>query len=176
MMDLNNQQFVCGKRAARLDPEDRNSWQSFDPDYIIGEFDYSPATSSAEAAANKELRREQLTKIIGFLMQAEVPFVNYKKLISDWLKEFDIKNPEKYMIPEKQYAIIKRKVLEELTAQPGVIAENQANPNLKNLYSQPGTGGNLGRGQIKRPTGSSGGISRQGTPQPQPGQRGGSQS
>lgn len=167
MMDLNNQQFICDKRAARIDPEDRNSWQSFDPDYLIGEFDYSPATSSVDAAANKELRREQLTEILGFLMNAQVPFINYKKLIEEWLKEYDIKNPEKFMIPEQQYEMIKRQVLEELTAQEGVIAPEGA------LTSKPPTTGHLGKGQNRQPRRVSGGMNSQGQPQPQPGQRGG---
>jgi len=172
MMDLNNQQFICDRRAARLDPEERNSWQSFDPDYIVGEFDYSPATSSAEAAANKELRREQLTQIMNFLMQAQVPFVNYKKLVTEWLKEFDIKNPEKFMIPEEQYEILKRQAIEEFTAQPGVIVDDQMNPNLKQFTSQGGTG-NLGKSQISGINRQAGGLTAEGTPQPQPGQRGG---
>ena len=178
MMDLNNQQFICDKRAARLDPEERNSWQSFDPEAIVGEHDYRPATSSTDAAANKELRREQLSEIIGFLMQAQVPFVNYKKLISDWLKEFDIKKTEKYFIDENQYNMIRRQILEDLSAQEGVIAQNQPNENLKNFVATQqkngaGTGGNLGKGQISNINRRSGGMTAQGQPQPQPGQRGG---
>lgn len=170
MMDLNNQQFICDERAARVDPEDRNSWQSIKPDDLIGEFDYRPATSSVEAAANKELRREQLSQIIGFLMQAQVPFVNYQKLIKQWLQEFDIDNPEKFLIPEQQYEILRRQAIEEYTQAIAKPAEEGA------LYTTEGQGmnGNLGKGQFSRPQKRAGGISNQGTPQPQPGQRGGS--
>ena len=174
MMDLNNQQFICDRRAARVDPEDRNNWQAIEPDDLIGEFDYSPATSSAEAAANKDLRREQLTEIIGFLMQAQVPFINYKKLIEEWLSEFDIKNPEKFMIPEEQYAIIKRQLLEQLTPQEGVPAgENDIYTNEQQGQTMASMTGNLGRSQTPSPQRRSGGMSANGTPQPQPGQRGG---
>jgi len=170
MMDLNNQQFINDQRAARIDPEDRNNWQAIDPGDLIGEFDYSPATSSVEAAANKELRREQLTEIIGFLMQAQVPFINYQKLIEEWLSEYDIKNPEKFMIPEDQLETMRRQILEETTPQKGVPAK--ANEFFEQQNSGGG-GGNLGRGQMSRPTRQSGGITNQGTPQPQPGQFGG---
>ena len=170
MMDLNNQQFINDQRAARIDPEDRNNWQAIDPGDLIGEFDYSPATSSVEAAANKDLRREQLTEIIGFLMQAQVPFINYQKLIEEWLSEYDIKNPEKFMIPEDQLETMRRQILEETTPQKGVPAK--ANEFFEQQNSGGG-GGNLGRGQMSRPTRQSGGITNQGTPQPQPGQFGG---
>ena len=170
MMDLNNQQFINDQRAARIDPEDRNNWQTIDPGDLIGEFDYSPATSSVEAAANKDLRREQLTEIIGFLMQAQVPFINYQKLIEEWLSEYDIKNPEKFMIPEDQLETMRRQILEETTPQQGVPAK--ANEFFEQQNSGGG-GGNLGKGQMSRPTRQSGGITNQGTPQPQPGQFGG---
>lgn len=164
MMDLNNQQFICDKRATRINPEERNSWQTVKPGDLIGEFDYRPATSSVEAAANKELRREQLTQIIGFLMQAQVPFVNYQRLIKEWLREFDIDHPEKFLIPQEQYAVLKRQAIEEYTQQMGVPAQEGM------AHSQ---NGNLGRSQIKRPQRSAGGIASDGQPKPQPGMRGG---
>lgn len=166
-MDLNNQQFITDERAVRLDPEDRNNWQAVDPGELIGEFDYSPATSSSEAAANKELRREQLTEIIGFLMQSQVPFINYKKLIEEWLSEFDIENPEKFMIPEKQFEIMRRHILEQETPQENVPADSN------DLFSMAGNGGGLGQSQVKSPNRRSGGLTAQGQPKPQPGQRGG---
>lgn len=174
MMDLNNQQFICNRRAARIDPEDRNNWQAIEPNDLVGEFDYSPATSSAEAAANKDLRREQLTEIIGFLMQAQVPFINYKKLIEEWLSEFDIKNPEKFMIPEQQYEIIRRQLLEQMTPQEGVpVQDNDIYSTKQESKTMASMTGNLGKSQMSSPQRRSGGMSANGTPQPQPGQRGG---
>lgn len=162
MMDLNNQQFVSDERAARIDPEDRNSWQSIDPGDLIGEFDYSPATSSVESAANKDLRREQLTEIMGFLLQSGVPFVNFRKLVEEWLSEFDIDHPERFMIPEQEYEMIRRQVIEEVTAQEAV----PSSPEDIFATAQANTG-NLGKGQIPSPH-RSGGMSAQGQPQPQP--------
>jgi hypothetical protein len=163
MMDLNNQQFICDERAARIDPEERNSWRSIAPDDLIGEFDYRPATSSVEKAANKELRRQQLTEILGFLTQAQVPFINYKKMIEEWLEEFDITNPEKFMIPEQVYEMIRRQAIEEFTQQQGV-------PVGQNDFA---TTGNLGKMQTRRPKKSAGGMSSMGQPQPQPFNNGG---
>jgi len=167
MMDLNNQQFITDKRAVRIDPEDRNNWQEVSPGELIGEFDYTPATSSTESAGNKELRREQLTEIIGFLMQSQVPFINYKKLIEEWLSEFDIENPEKFMYDQNEYAIIRRQILEQETPQVGVPAEEG------DIYATAGKGGSLGRSQTSSPNRRSGGLNTQGRPQPQPGQKGG---
>jgi len=167
LMDLNNQQFINDVRAARVNPEDRDSWQTVRPDDLIGEFDYSPATSSVEAAANKELRREQLTDILGFLMQAQIPFVNYQKLLEEWLSEFDIDNPERFMIPAEQYDMIKQQVLQEISQMAGT----EAMPG--EIFMQAGQGGQLGAGQIPSPH-REGGIAPDGTPQPQPaGNRGG---
>ena len=163
MMDLNNQQFVCDERAARIDPEDRNSWQSIAPDDLIGEFDYRPATSSVEKAANKELRRQQLSEILGFLLNAQVPFINYRKLIEEWLKEFDITTPEKFMIPDQEFEMIKRQAIEEYTQQVGVPVQNE-------FY----TTGNLGKSQTRKPKKVAGGMSSMGQPQPQPFNNGGS--
>lgn len=162
LMDLNNQQFICDERAARIDPEERNAWQSVSPDDLIGEHDYRPATSSVEKAANKELRRQQLTEVLGFLMQSQVPFINYQKLIEEWLKEYDITNPEKFMIPEQQYEMIRRQAIEEYTQQIGVPQQNEFS-----------TTGNLGKSQVRRPKKSAGGMSSQGQPQPQPFNNGG---
>lgn len=167
MMDLNNQQFVCDEKAARIDPEERNSWQSISPDDLIGEHDYRPATSSVEKAANKELRRQQLTEILGFLFQAQVPFINYKKLVEEWLQEFDISTPEKFMIPEKELDIIKRQAIEEYTQNIGAPAPDDA------LFTQNGGTGGLGKSQMANPRKAAGGMSSQGQPQPQPFNNGG---
>jgi len=167
LMDLNNQQFISDVRAARVNPEDRDSWQTVRPDDLIGEFDYSPATSSVEAAANKELRREQLTEILGFLMQAQVPFINYQKIVEEWLSEFDIDNPERFMIPAEEYEMIKQQVLQEISQMAGT----EAMPD--EIFMQAGQGGQLGAAQIPSPH-RQGGMAADGTPQPQPaGNRGG---
>lgn len=166
LMDLNNQQFICDERAARIDPEDRNAWQSISPDDLIGEFDYRPATSSVEKAANKELRRQQLTEVLGFLMQSGVDFINYKLLIEEWLQEYDISNPEKFMIPENQYNMIKRQAVEEYTQQIAVPQQNKFATNERKGF-------NLGTNQIKNPRKVAGGMNVQGQPQPQPFNNGG---
>lgn len=172
LMDMNNQQFICDERAARIDPEDRNSWQSIAPDDLIGEFDYRPATSSIEAAANKALRREQLSEILGFLLQAQVPFINYQKLVKQWLQEFDIDNPEKFLIPEQQFEILKRQAIEEYTQAIATPAEQGELYTTGNSNGQ-GMNGHLGGSKISRPKRRAGGMTNTGTPQPQPGQMGG---
>ena len=172
MMDLNNQQFICDDRAARLDPEERNSWQSIAPDDLVGEYDYRPATSSVEKAANKDLRRQQLTEVLGFLMQAEIPFINYKKMVEEWLKEYDISNPEKFMIPEEEFEMVRRQAIEEYSQQIGVPVQNEFFTTAKS--GNTGGTGNLGKAQMKNPTKAAGGMTSKGQPQPQPFNNGGS--
>lgn len=103
LMDLNNQQFIDQKRTVKMGDEEAHEWRTITPDDLMGSFDYRPAGPNIDPAANKELRREQLSSMISFLMEAGVPFVDYHKLIKEWLESFDITNPQKFIIPEQQW-------------------------------------------------------------------------
>ena len=165
MMDLNNQQFITDNRVAKLDLDDVSKWREIEPGDLIGEFDYSPAKTSVDAAANKDLRRQQMTEALGFLMQAEVPFIDYEEFVLEWLKTFDIQNPEKYFLSPEEKQQMQQQYMQELSGVEG----NQPGPN-----SLGSTGGGLGRGQISRPNNVAGGMTDTGQPQPQPlGQLGG---
>jgi len=165
MMDLNNQQFITDHRVAKLDLDDVSKWREIEPGDLIGEFDYSPAKTSVDAAANKDLRRQQMTEALGFLMQAEVPFIDYEEFVLEWLKTFDIQNPEKYFLSPEEKQQMQQQYMQELSGVEG----NQPGPN-----SLGSTGGGLGRGQISRPNNVAGGMTDTGQPQPQPlGQLGG---
>ena len=103
LMDMNNQQFIDGERLVRIYPEEGNKWRRVNPGMLIGEFDYRPAGANQDASANKEVRREQLSQMMSFLMEAGIPFVNYHELVKEWLESFDIENSQKYIIPEEEW-------------------------------------------------------------------------
>ncbi len=99
LMDLNNQQFITEDRLVKISDGDVEQWQMVTPDDFMGEFDYRPTGTSVDPSANKEVRREQLTNMIQFLMQSGVSFVNWYALIKAWMESFDIRNPQKFLIP-----------------------------------------------------------------------------
>jgi multidrug resistance efflux pump len=103
LMDLNNQQFIDGDRLVKLGQEKGEEWRTVNPGDLIGEFDYRPAGANIDPAANKQVRREQLSQMMQFLMEAGVPFVNYHELIKEWLESFDIENAQKFIVPKQQW-------------------------------------------------------------------------
>jgi hypothetical protein len=99
LMDMNNQQFINDARLIKLGTSDAIEWKLAEPSQWIGEYDYDPASSNNDPAANKIIRREQLTAMMQFLLQAGIPFINYQLLVKEWLETFDITNPLKFFIP-----------------------------------------------------------------------------
>lgn len=102
LADMNNQQFINSNRLVRLGTGQAMQWRNINPGEFIGERDYRPAGANVDPAANKQARREQLTQMMQFLLQSKVPFVNLYKLIEEWLQAFDIKNAEKFILPQEQ--------------------------------------------------------------------------
>ena len=103
LMDMNNQQFVDDERLVKVSKESNQStWQKVSPAEIMGQFDYRPAGANIDPSANKEIRREQLTNMMMFLMEQGNPFVDYQKLTREWIQAFDIRNPEKFLLSEEE--------------------------------------------------------------------------
>jgi len=163
-MDLNNQQFITDKRMVRIGGEEQYKWREVDPGYLIGEYSYSPAKSTVDDATNPEVRREQLTEMISFLLQAEVPFINYEQLVVEWLESFNIENPQKFLIDAEDMQAAREQYFQQISGAP----ENQPQQNTAGSVQQ-----NIGGNQYQRPNRRAGGYRTDGTPQPQPGQRGG---
>jgi hypothetical protein len=116
LMDMNNQQFIDDTRLVGLDMNGAMQWREIPPGQLIGEFDYRTAAANVDPAANKQVRREQLGQMMTFLMQAQIPFVDYHNLIKEWLQSFDIENAEKFLIPMDQWqqmAFMIQKQMEE---------------------------------------------------------------
>lgn len=101
LMDLNNQQFIDSPRLVRVGPEEAIQWRLAEPGHLIGEYDYRPAGANTDPAVNKMVRREQLSQMMNFLIQAGIPFVNYYQLIKEWLESFDIENAQKFLLPKE---------------------------------------------------------------------------
>jgi len=115
LMDMNNQQFIDGQRLVRIYPEESGEWRYANPGMLIGEFDYRPAGANIDPAANKEVRREQLSQMMQFLMEAGIPFVDYHQLVKEWLESFDIENSQKFIVPEEEWQ--RQQQMQQMAAQ-----------------------------------------------------------
>ncbi|MFP4661948.1 MAG: hypothetical protein ACLFPF_07155 [Halanaerobiales bacterium] len=145
LMDMNNQQFIDGERLVRLGINESVQWRSINPGDLQGEFDYKPASASLDPAANKQARREQLTHMMQFLLQTGVPFVNYHKLIEEWLKSFDLENAEKFILPREQWQ--QQEMMMQMMQQQSM---NQGQSN-RPTESQQIENSRIGRARGRRP-------------------------
>ena len=117
MMDANNQQFIDHQRTIKIGNEEAIRWRDVSPGELIGNFDYRPASQGIDPAANKQVRREQLSQMMSFLMEAGIPFVDYHKLIKEWLESFDITNAQKFITPRDQYLQQQKAQIQQQRAQ-----------------------------------------------------------
>jgi hypothetical protein len=149
LTDMNNQQFIESSRLVKLEMEDTVKWRNVNPGEFIGEFDYRPAGANTDPAANKQARREQLSQMMTFLMQAGVPFVNYHKLIKEWLESFDIENPEKFIVPRNQWKQ-QQAMMNQMNQNTGGESTNRPTQAQQNKNKQ--TGRSEGRTPQKQKT------------------------
>lgn len=115
IMDMNNQQFISEQRLVNMSEGDSVQWRMVNPDEICGEFDYRPAGTAVDPAANKEVRREQLTNMMTFLMQTQNPYIDLYELTREWIQSFDIRNPQKFLIPQE--VIQQQQMLQQMMMQ-----------------------------------------------------------
>lgn len=103
LMDCNNQQFIDKERMVRLpNAEGIDAWQLVRPGQLVGEFDYRPAGSSVDPAANKDMRRQQLMQLQEAVR--DNPYVDQYELTKMIVQSFDIKNVEKIMVAKPEIA------------------------------------------------------------------------
>lgn len=126
LMDMNNQQFIDMPRLVKVWPTDTDaqqaySWRIVEPSELIGEFDYRPSGSSADPAANKEVRRQQLTQVMQIVISTQNPFVDKYELTKAWLETFDLRNVEKLLISKEQ-------VMAQLQAAQALLSGQAAQP------------------------------------------------
>lgn len=148
LMDMNNQQFINEERLVRIGVDKGMKWRMITPGDLIGERDYRPAGANVDPAANKEVRREQLSHMMQFFMQTGVPFVDYYKLIEEWLQSFDIENAEKFLVPQQE-AMQQMLLMQQMMGQEGFgtsTARQQANtPTVAQQTQNAQTGRARGR-------------------------------
>ena len=142
LMDMNNQQFIDDRRLVRLNLVDTVKWRSIDPGDLIGEYDYRPASPLLDPAVNKEVRREQLSHMLQVLIQMGVPFVDYHRLLEEWLRSFDIDNTEKFLIPREQWM--------QMQMYQQMLAQQAAEQNQPSEIEQS-ENAMIGRAQGRRP-------------------------
>lgn len=117
LMDMNNQQFISGERLVRIHPNEADKWRRANPGMLIGEFDYRPAGTNQDPTANKQVKREQLSQMMQFLMEAGVPFVKYRELVKEWLESFDLENSQKFIYSDQEWQQIQAEQQQSMTMQ-----------------------------------------------------------
>lgn len=100
LMDCNNQQFIDDHRWVQLfGAEQMAQWQQVAPGEIIGEYDYRPAGSNIDPAANREVRRQQYKELMEVVWKLNIPYANRYELFRSLVDTFDLRNPAKIVIP-----------------------------------------------------------------------------
>lgn len=119
LMDCNNQQFLTDKRLVKLfGKEGVDAWREIEPYQLLGEYDYRPAGSSNDPAANKEIRRQQLTQVMEVVAKMQNPYIDMYELTKLWIETFDIRNVEKFLkTPEQIQQEQLQKMLQAMPAQ-----------------------------------------------------------
>ena len=131
LMDLNNQQFIDDQRIINLVGEEgADQWKEVTPFDIIGEFDYRPAGASIDPAANKEVRRQQLSHMMQFIIQSQNPFIHLDKLTRTWAESFDLRNVDKLIkteeeMQQEQYEAMVMQQMAQMEAQQRMAQQQQ---------------------------------------------------
>lgn len=99
LADCNNQQFIDTGRVVRMFGEDgTRAWQWIEPHQIVGEYDYRPTGTASDPAANKEIRRQQLTEMMQVARATQNPFIDYYELTKMWLESFDVRAIQRLLL------------------------------------------------------------------------------
>ena len=148
LMDCNNQEFIDQSRLVKVFGVYEQTWNLIRPGQLIGEYDYRPSGLSTDPAVNKELRRQQLSEMMAFVMQAQVPYADKYELFREWINAFDLRNTDKFLIPK------------EMIAQQA-MQDQSAIQQMQQLMMQ----GMVGQGGAPMPSAGGGQMPQQGTRQ-----------
>lgn len=136
LMDMNNQQFIDAARLVKLFGEN-NAWEWYiaKPGELIGEHEYRPAGSNVDPAANREVRRQQLTQMLQAVHALNMPYFDRYKLARLWAESFDLRNVDAIMIPEQQWRQM------EMMQQQQLVLQQLLQGAQRGGGSQPNLGG-----------------------------------
>ena len=103
LMDCNNQQFIDTARPVnQYGQESTSEWATVEPGQLIGEWDYTPSSANVDPAANKELRRQQLSEVLAFSVQTNSPFLKKYEIYKAWLQSFDFRNADQFLYTQEE--------------------------------------------------------------------------
>lgn len=126
LMDMNNQQFIDMERPIKLyGQDDANQWAVVQPGELIGEWDYSPSAANVDPAANKEVRREQLSQVLAFAVQSNDPHFKRAEIYKAWLQAFDFKNPERFLYTDEEVMAMQQAVIAQMQRQQQMAMAQQ---------------------------------------------------
>lgn len=132
LMDCNNQQFIDDIRAVQLFGDDAGPvWKSVSPGDLVGERDYAPSGANVDPAANKEVRRAQLTQLMQAVLASQNPYVDLYEMTKMWIQSFDVRNVESLLLPrdvvEQQMAMQAQQAMQHEAVVAGRVPEQQQN-------------------------------------------------
>lgn len=104
LMDCNNQQFLDAARLVRQNwqQETVDAWQIVEPWEIQGEWDYRPAGTATDPAANKEIKLQRLAE---FLVNSQNdPYVKRGALLQKFVELADLSNnPSEFVKTDEEF-------------------------------------------------------------------------
>lgn len=137
LMDMNNQQFIDTERLVKLfGSENAWDWYLAKPGEIIGEHEYRPAGSNVDPAANREVRRQQLTEMLQAVHALNMPYFDRYKLARLWAESYDLRNVDAIMVPEQVYR--QQELMQQLMTQQALMPQMQPSPGAPGLTAAPG--------------------------------------
>src|SRR5690606_10649425 len=137
LMDMNNQQFIDTERLVKLfGSENAWDWYLAKPGEIIGEHEYRPAGSNVDPAANREVRRQQLTEMLQAVHALNMPYFDRYKLARLWAESYDLRNVDAIMIPEQVYR--QQELMQQLMTQQALMTQMKPSAGAPGLAAAPG--------------------------------------
>lgn len=127
LMDCNNQQFISQERVVRqYGPDGAEEWATIEPDALIGEWDYIPAGSSIDPAANRDIRREQLMQLVMYATPQTNPYLDLYELTRQLMESMDVRGVNKALRTPDQVKAKQMQEFQEQMQMQQMIAQQQA--------------------------------------------------
>ncbi len=140
LMDCNNQQFIDDARLVQVYGDLGMEWRQVNPWELIGEHDYSPAGSSVDPMANKEIRRQQLNELLQIAAgnQLVSQYVNIPELVKMLFQAYDIRAVDKLLLSPEEIALKQQQdmMLQTAQGQPGTGVGGQMGPEQVAMVQQ----------------------------------------
>ena len=101
-MDCNNQQFIDTARPVNQYGQEvyvrMGDCRTRAAHWRMGLY----TAANVDPAANKELRRQQLSEVLAFSVQTNSPFLKKYEIYKAWLQSFDFRNADQFLYTQEE--------------------------------------------------------------------------